>query len=133
MALYQATFKTENGALGRRIIKAMTTEDAVNTSLAQWQLKEIESIKCLMEVDKDSETVVKEIENGLTHVFLKLHHLAYAGYIVSEELTNGNEYHRTAAQWEIRALMDAVKERSEEIYSLLDALIDIQEEKILEK
>lgn len=131
MALYQATFETENGSLQRHIVKAMTIEDAFNTFCAQWHTTEIESIKCLLNVDNDCERVIKEIEIELTGLFLKLHHLAYAGYVVAGSLHNGNEYHRTATQWEIRCLMDAIKERSEEIYSLLDALKDIQEEEIL--
>ncbi|MGE5444572.1 MAG: hypothetical protein ACM3SR_08215 [Ignavibacteriales bacterium] len=132
MALYQAAFKREDGSLENHIVKASNTEEAFKKFVESWKLKGIESVKWLLDED-DPEEVIKELENQLAALFLKLHHLAYAGYTVSNELTNGNEFHRKSSQWEIRALMDAIKERSEEIYSLLDALIDIQEGEILER
>jgi hypothetical protein len=131
MALYLAKIKGTKDTCNYYAYPATSIEEAMSKAIKQLGKAEIENIKFLFSED-EPEGAIKKIQRELDGLFLELHHLGYAGYVVSNHLTNGNDTHKASAQWEIRAVMDAIKEKSEQIYGLLDTLMAITEDRILE-
>lgn len=132
MAIYLAKIKGNKDACNYYAYPAISIEEAMSKAIKHHgKAQEIENIKFLFSED-DPEAAIDKVKLELEGLFLELHHLGYVGHTVSSELTNGNEIHKASAQWEIRAVMDAIKEKSEQIYGLLDTLMAITEDRILE-
>ena len=131
MSIYQVKLKGEEDKDRYDTFRATSVEDALkqffdsekrlNQAMGdRFQPKGIEQVKLLFDEDDDPEKVIKEIRTGLEVAFLELRNLGYVGH-----MTEGNG----GNVWEMYVVADSVKEKLEQIYSLIRALWDIEENK----
>jgi hypothetical protein len=131
MSIYQVKLKGEDDKERYDTFRATSVEDVLKQFLDseercrqslgdRYQPKGIEQVKLLFDEDDDPEKVVKKISSGLEVSFLELKNLGYVGHY-----TRGNG----GDVWEMYVVADSVKEKLEQIYSLLRALYDIEENK----
>jgi hypothetical protein len=131
MSIYQVKLKGEDDKERYNTFRATSVEDALKQFLDseercrqslgdRYQPKGIEQVKLLFDEDDDPEKVVEKISSELQVSFLELKNLGYVGH-----MTEGNG----GDVWEMYVVADSVKEKLEQIYSLLRALYDIEENK----
>lgn len=130
MSLYRVKLKGKEGIHGYDTYRASSIEDTLKQFLDgeerhkqdmgdRYQPTEIEQVKLLF-LEDDPENIAKKISLELEGAFHELTHLGTVGHFTKG---NGGDV------WEMYAVVDSAKEKLEQLYSLLRALWDVEQNK----